>query len=42
MRRPEYRHELEGVDPMAMLVIPLALLLLTILLLRAVGVATIV
>jgi hypothetical protein len=41
MRRPEYRHELEGLDPMAMLVIPLALLLLTVLLIRAIGVAAI-
>jgi hypothetical protein len=42
MRRPEYRHELEGLDPTAVLIIPLALLLLSVLLIRAIGVAAIV
>ncbi len=32
----DYRHELEGLDPMAMLVIPLAILLLSLLIMRAI------
>lgn len=41
-RRPEYRPELEGLDPLTLLLIPLALLLLTVLIIRAIGVAAIV
>jgi hypothetical protein len=42
MRHPEYRQELEFLDPLMLLVIPLVLLLLTVLIIRAIGVATIV
>jgi hypothetical protein len=42
MRHPEYRQELEGLNPLTLLVIPLALLLLTVLIIRAIGVAIIV
>jgi hypothetical protein len=39
MRRPNYRHELEGIDPVTLLVISLALLMLSIMTIRAIGVA---
>lgn len=39
MRHPEYRHELEGIDPVTLLVIPLTLLLLSIVVIRAIAVA---
>jgi hypothetical protein len=35
-RHSDYRHELEGLDPMAMLVIPLAILFLSLLIMRAI------
>jgi hypothetical protein len=35
-RHTDYRHELEGLDPMAMLVIPLAILLLSLVIMRAI------
>ena len=38
----DYRHELEGIDPVAMLVIPLALLLLSLLVIRAIVAAMVV
>jgi hypothetical protein len=40
MRQSEYRHELEGLDPVAVLVIPLTLLLLSIVVIRAIVAAT--
>ena len=41
-RHHDYRHELGGIDPMAMLVIPLALLLLSLLVVRAIVAASVV
>ena len=41
-RHSDYRHELEGIDPVAMLVIPLAILLLSLLIIRAIVVAMVV
>ena len=41
-RHSDFRHELEGVDPMAMLVVPLALLLLSLLVVRAIVAAMVV
>jgi hypothetical protein len=35
-RHSDVRHELEGLDPMTMLVIPLAILLLSLLIIRAI------
>jgi hypothetical protein len=40
MRQSEYRPELEGIDPVALLVIPLTLLLLSIVVIRAIVAAT--
>jgi hypothetical protein len=40
MRQSEYRPELEGLDPVALLVIPLTLLLLSIVVIRAIVAAT--
>ena len=41
-RRAEHRHELDGLDPMAMLVIPLAILLLSLIVIRAIVAASVV
>jgi hypothetical protein len=41
-RHPEYRPELEHMDPVAMLVIPLAILLLSLLVIRAIVAASVV
>ena len=41
-RRTDYRHELDGLDPVAMLVIPLALLLLSLMVIRAIVAASVV
>jgi hypothetical protein len=41
-RHTEYRPELEGMDPLAMLIIPLAILLLSLLVIRAIVVASVV
>ena len=40
MRQSEYRPELEGIDPVALLVIALTLLLLSIVVIRAIVAAT--
>jgi len=40
MRHPDYRHELDGLDPVALLIIPLSLLLLSVMVIRAIVVAT--
>jgi len=40
MRHPDHRHELDGLDPVALLIIPLSLLLLSIMIIRAIVVAT--
>jgi hypothetical protein len=40
MRQSEYRPELEGLDPVALLVIPVTLLLLSIVVIRAIVAAT--
>jgi hypothetical protein len=41
-RHHDYRHELEGIDPVAMLVIPLAIVLLSLLVIRAIVAASVV
>jgi hypothetical protein len=41
-RHPEYRPELEHLDPVAMMVIPLAILLLSLLVIRAIVAASMV
>lgn len=41
-RQTDYRHELDGLDPIAMLVIPLAILLLSLLVVRAILAAAVV
>ena len=41
-RRAPYRHELDGLDPVAMLVIPLAILLLSLMVIRAIVAASVV
>jgi hypothetical protein len=41
-RRAEHRHELDGLDPVAMLVIPLAILLLSLMVIRAMVAASVV
>ena len=41
-RQTDYRHELDGLDPVAMLVIPLAILLLSLLIIRAIVTAAVV
>jgi len=40
MRQSEYRPELEGLDPVVLLIIPLSLLLLSVMVIRAIVVAT--
>ena len=40
MRQSGYRHELDGLDPVALLIIPLSLLLLSVMVIRAIIVAT--
>ena len=42
MRRSEYRSELEGLDPVTLLVIPLTIVLLSILVIRAIMAASVV
>ncbi len=41
-RHSDFRHELEGIDPVAMLVVPLAILLLSLVIIRAIVVAMVV
>jgi hypothetical protein len=41
-RHNSYRHELDGIDPVAMLVIPLAILLLSLMVIRAIVLASMV
>ena len=41
-RHADFRHELEGIDPVAMLVVPLAILLLSLVIIRAIVVAMVV
>lgn len=41
-RQSEYRHELDGLDPVAMLVIPLAIVLLSLMVIRAIVAASVV
>ena len=41
-RNPEYRPELDHVDPVAMMVIPLAILLLSLMVIRAIVAASVV
>ena len=41
-KHPDDRHELEGLDPVTLLVIPLAILLLSIVIIRAIVAATVV
>jgi hypothetical protein len=41
-RHTGYRHELDGIDPVAMLVIPLAILMLTLMVISAIVAASVV
>lgn len=41
-RHTDHRHELDGLDPVAMLVIPFAILLLTLMVIRAIVAASVV
>ena len=41
-RQTDYRHELDGLDPIAMLMVPLAILLLSLLVVRAILAAAVV
>lgn len=41
-RHSNYRHELEGLDPLTLLVIPLTILLLSIVVIRAIVAASVV
>jgi hypothetical protein len=42
MRHPEYRHELDGLDPMTLIVVPVIVLMLSLLIIRAIVAASVV
>jgi hypothetical protein len=42
MRHPEYRHELDGLDPMTLIVAPAIVLMLSIMIIRAIIAASVV
>jgi hypothetical protein len=42
MRHPEYRHELDGLDPVTLIIAPLIVLMLSIMIIRAIVAASVV